>query len=155
FAFDEIEALGSYAEVSPSETGAHAIARGRKPDGDCTKAIEGGKVEIYDSARYFTVTGNHIEGTPREVLNRQQAIDALHAKLFPPEEPEAPAASPAPPPAKDEDFSDLDRFGGDCRPVHSSRVNPWDNSPPLRDDEVIAKASESARGEEFRRLMAG
>lgn len=48
---------GAYVEASPSGTGIHIITRGRMP-GDNHKAfIEGGAVEMYDSGRYFTVSG--------------------------------------------------------------------------------------------------
>jgi len=57
---EEIIPLGSYAEVSPSGTGVHLIGKGMVP-GDRRK---GKNREIYDTGRYFTITGMHIEGTP-------------------------------------------------------------------------------------------
>lgn len=53
---DFIETLGSYAEISPSGTGVHIICKGSLPPGGRRK----GDVEMYDSGRFFTVTGNHI-----------------------------------------------------------------------------------------------
>jgi hypothetical protein len=52
----------SYAELSPSGTGLHifvsgAVEAARKKDG----------CEIYSEARFFTVTGKHLESTPRTI----------------------------------------------------------------------------------------
>lgn len=49
-----IEMVGSYAEYSPSKTGIHIIAKGTLPPGGRRK----GNVEMYDSGRFFTVTGD-------------------------------------------------------------------------------------------------
>ncbi len=47
-----VRILGGYAEVSPSGRGSHVIVRGDAPcNGRC------GQVEIYDSKRFFTVSG--------------------------------------------------------------------------------------------------
>ncbi|MES2360017.1 MAG: AAA family ATPase [Gemmatimonadota bacterium] len=60
----------------------HAIARGFKP-GPRSRI---GPLELYDSGRYFTVTGRHIAGTPLTVEVRTSEIAILYAKMFPPEE---------------------------------------------------------------------
>ncbi len=54
----EILALfpGAYAEASPSGTGAHVITRGAAPHNG-KRAYQGGAVEVYDRARFFTITG--------------------------------------------------------------------------------------------------
>jgi putative DNA primase/helicase len=49
-----IEMMGSYAEYSVSSTGIHIIAKGRLPAGGRRK----GNVEMYDSGRFFAMTGN-------------------------------------------------------------------------------------------------
>jgi primase-polymerase (primpol)-like protein len=48
---------GAYVEASPSGTGVHIITCGRMPGDNHKAAIEGGKVEMYDRERYFTVSG--------------------------------------------------------------------------------------------------
>lgn len=81
-----IDALGSYTEVSPSGRGVKVFIAGRKPDGvGCkSKAIAGFKeCEVYDRDRFFTVTGQHVAGTPGGVGERQAALDALCARLWP------------------------------------------------------------------------
>ena len=60
---EEIMSFGSFSEVSPSGEGAHVFIKGSVPG---TKNRNGCR-EMYDSNRYFTVTGNHIGGTPFEI----------------------------------------------------------------------------------------
>jgi putative DNA primase/helicase len=49
-----IEMMGSYAEYSVSGNGIHIIVKGRLPRGGRRK----GNVEMYDSGRFFVMTGN-------------------------------------------------------------------------------------------------
>jgi hypothetical protein len=72
-----IDDLDSYTEISPSGTGVHVIVRGVLP-----RSGKRGKIEMYDSGRYFTVTGEHLEGPPRTVEPAQQALLELHRKTF-------------------------------------------------------------------------
>jgi putative DNA primase/helicase len=71
---DIVERLDSYTEVSPSGTGVHVIVEGELPDGRNRR----GNVELYDTARFFTVTGEHIDETPTRVAHRQDALEAVH-----------------------------------------------------------------------------
>ena len=54
---------GSYAEVSPSGRGIKIWVKGTLPGGSTAFPLGDGRVEIYDRARYFTVTGNHWAGS--------------------------------------------------------------------------------------------
>ena len=56
WAADVIAHLDSYTEASPSGTGVHIILKGSLPPGRRRE----GPIEMYDSNRYFTVTGGHI-----------------------------------------------------------------------------------------------
>lgn len=71
--------LDSYAEYSPSGEGIHVIVRAKLPPGR-RQATFGG---FYDVGRYFTMTGQHVPGTPLEIRERQPHIDALMVKLLP------------------------------------------------------------------------
>jgi len=62
----------SYTELSPGGDGLHIIGFGQIPKSINTK-VKGDKVEMYGSLRYFTYTGNHIEGTPTEFASIQDA----------------------------------------------------------------------------------
>lgn len=77
--------LDSYAEYSPSGAGIHVIVRAKLPPGRRQKAFGG----FYDRARYFTMTGSRVPGTPAAIAERQAQLEALHARLL--AEEEAPA----------------------------------------------------------------
>lgn len=63
-----IAQIDTYAELSPSGTGFHLFFLGRKPPGRCNLRFDDGTAfECYDRERFFTVTGQHVGGTPREL----------------------------------------------------------------------------------------
>jgi putative DNA primase/helicase len=85
-------ALGSYTEISPSGEGLHVFAFGALPGPSKKK----GNLEIYDSGRFFTVTGAHLDGTPTAVKEAAPGtIEALYAIIAgePDPTPRAPRAS--------------------------------------------------------------
>lgn len=63
FASEIIDAVGSYTEYSPSGTGVHIICKGALP-----APIKTPMLEVYQTGRYFTMTGNRIS---RHSLLRQ------------------------------------------------------------------------------------
>ena len=70
--------LPSYAEYSPSRKGIHIIVEG-------TLSVDGFKnspagVEAYSANRFFTFTGDHIEGTPIEVINCQKGLEEVEKR---------------------------------------------------------------------------
>ena len=74
----EVMALNTYTEISPSGTGLHAICKGTMPPGKC----RGNNREMYKSSRFFTVTGNHLEGTPLEInVVPIELLTALKSKM--------------------------------------------------------------------------
>lgn len=85
-ALEEITQLSSYTELSPSGTGVHVIVKGNLPDNGKKK----GDREVYTKGRFFTVTGDHLEGTPLTINENQAAIDNLWQKWFPEPLPIAP-----------------------------------------------------------------
>jgi len=54
-----IDALDSYTEFSPSGEGVHIICRGSIPKGARKNSTLG--IEMYDSGRYFTMTGDVVD----------------------------------------------------------------------------------------------
>jgi hypothetical protein len=74
WAQDIVDRLDSYSEVSPSGRGVHVIVEGELPPGRNRR----GDVEMYDEARFFTVTGDHIGETPTSVKRRQDALLGVH-----------------------------------------------------------------------------
>jgi hypothetical protein len=75
--------MNSYTEISPSGTGLRIFVRGSIPVDGRRK----GKVEVYRSRRYVTVTGRHVDGFPDVVERRPEAVAALFAELFADDEP--------------------------------------------------------------------
>jgi hypothetical protein len=73
-----IEAIDSYSEVSPSGLGIRIFLMGQLPSSGRKK----GPFECYETARYVTVTGHHIEGTPLTVEHRQAALGQVHCNIF-------------------------------------------------------------------------
>lgn len=86
WAWQLIRELNSYTEISPSGTGVkiyfrvdplpvlHANKR------VIAKSNDGGKdqaVEAYTNARYFALTGQHLEGTPDEICDATEAFERL------------------------------------------------------------------------------
>ncbi len=74
----DIELLESYTEISPSGTGLHVICKGTIP-GD-KRRIEG--FEIYSEGRFFTITGERIEGTPTTINSNQSSIERVYRERF-------------------------------------------------------------------------
>jgi primase-polymerase (primpol)-like protein len=85
-----ITELASYAEVSPSGTGvkvycsvdpvprlkAHKLVI--KPTNGTGKAQQ---IEVFTTARYFAVTGQHLDGTPDEICDATAAFEHLVARM--------------------------------------------------------------------------
>ncbi|MEM1107281.1 MAG: AAA family ATPase [Planctomycetota bacterium] len=91
--------LDTYCEVSPSGTGVKLWIRGKKPGDRCstTQGIDFEKVEIYERARYFTVTGDRLDGTPSDIREDDTAVKWLYDRVFPEPKPseQRQAATPA------------------------------------------------------------
>jgi P4 family phage/plasmid primase-like protien len=99
-----LESLDTYAEISPSGTGVRAFIVATLPrdtNGETRnrtaaawkKGAEKAEIELYDTARYFTVTGDFLGAMPRAIEPRQSELNALHARIFPTKK-SAPAAAP-------------------------------------------------------------
>jgi hypothetical protein len=87
-AWEIIERLGGYAEVSRSfthseatESGAHVWVRGQLPDGYgkvIAELNDRGQLELYDRGRMTGCTWQHITGTPPDTIpDAQDEIDGL------------------------------------------------------------------------------
>ena len=72
-----LSALGSYTEISQSGHGIHIICRGKLPGDSCRH----GNVEMYDSGRYFAMTGKVIPGFS-EIADGGESIKPLYEKYI-------------------------------------------------------------------------
>jgi putative DNA primase/helicase len=75
-----ISCIPTYWEVSPSGQGLHALAIGKIPAGRRQDDKQG--AAFYDTGRFFTVTGKHIEGTPQDVLPCEEELASMYKWLF-------------------------------------------------------------------------
>lgn len=100
-ALELVRDFDSYTEISQSQTGLHIFIKAKLPAGR-RRNVER-QVEIYDDVRYIAITGDHFEGTPQAVNERQELAAALVASLGPEEKPPAPRQ----PVSSSEDDSEL------------------------------------------------
>jgi len=71
FATSIINATSSYTELSPSGTGIHIICKGTLPS-----PIKTPTLEVYQTGRYFTMTGNRI--SPHSLIREIKDLDFLY-----------------------------------------------------------------------------
>lgn len=69
--------LDTYSEISPSDKGIKAFARGNLPNG----AVTGEGIEIYDRGRFFCVTGGWLGAYSGRVEDRQDQVNRLCERL--------------------------------------------------------------------------
>lgn len=85
WATEIIKSLDSYTEISPSGKGVHILGIGTKgPDQTGTNCRKLG-VEVYDKTHYFTATGNHFDGSPLTLNDREEQLRAFHASVWKPQ----------------------------------------------------------------------
>ena len=90
-----IGTVNSYTEKSPSQTGIKIFIRCKFPPGGREFKTEEYKVEIYETGRYFTVTGHRLDWTPATIEHRQEQIDELHTRLTAAKEAKKAASQPS------------------------------------------------------------
>ena len=83
-----VQDFGSYTEVSPSGRGLKLFLRANKPHGvgcqiDHIGPNGDGKIEVYDRARFFTLTGQRLTNVPSTVERRQSKMTAFCKGLWP------------------------------------------------------------------------
>ena len=91
-ATEVVARFATYTEVSPSGTGVKAFGFAQFPagweerDGPKNKVSlpDGQDIEVYDSGRYFVVTGNRVPDTPDDVADCQDKLDWLLETYFKP-----------------------------------------------------------------------
>lgn len=77
-----VDRFQTYAEISPSGNGVKLFTRGVLQSGRGRRvAIGDGAIELYSWGRYFTVTGDHLAGTPKGVNAAGGALEWLEERL--------------------------------------------------------------------------
>lgn len=104
WAAEILQLLPSYSEISPSGNGIKIWTRAQLPgnglkvyiDAEGNRTVESmsdGCIEMYDSGRYFTVTGN-LYGTAINIPDLQSGVTALYTRLRGNERPDFPPSAP-------------------------------------------------------------
>lgn len=86
YARSVVDRVDSYTELSPSGTGLHILFRGDLPAGRRRNDDLG--IEMYSAGRFFTVTGQTLEGTPPTVNERTAQLAELHREIFKQQKPQ-------------------------------------------------------------------
>jgi primase-polymerase (primpol)-like protein len=73
-----VEKLRTFTEISPSGRGLRSFLWGELPPRDRRE----GHFECYSSARFLTITGQRLQGTPGTVAHRQAELLEIHAEIF-------------------------------------------------------------------------
>lgn len=73
-----VDALQTYAERSPSGQGVHLYARGSLPGAAVKNS--GAGVEMYETGRFFTVTGDRLPGTAATVNDCTESIKPVYQR---------------------------------------------------------------------------
>ena len=135
WATDIIERLDSFTEISPSGTGYHVLVEGSLPDDRNRK----GDIECYETARFFTVTGDHLNDTPSTVESRAEALKSVHGEYL----------------CEDDDSNEsIEESNGEKTTIGRTETDATPGSS-LSDHDLIERAKNAANGEKFARLWRG
>jgi len=132
-----ITTLQSYTEVSPSGTGVHILVSGSLP-GERNRWDWN---ECYETARFFTVTGDHVPDTPTRIESRTSELETVYDTHQ--------EVSTASEPTDDERGSD-----SATETANSGEIST-DTGNDLSDGELLERAQEAANSEKFARLWRG
>ena len=114
---------GTYAEISPSGTGIHLFLYGAMP-GKGNKNTESG-VEMYAHSRYFTMTGQPLDGAPTTIARDDTALKWIFETYIKPSK------------------------------KATKKKRQAMASMPLSDDDVLDKARSAKNGDAFTALWEG
>jgi putative DNA primase/helicase len=125
-----VEKLDSYSEISPSLTGLHILSKAKLEGKGINRAVNGHKIEIYDTRRFFTITGDWLEGTPSTINKRQIEVQGLYEFV-------------------------LEMTGGVKPEKEVKRSKPQAVTTLSLDDSRILEMACKFNGEKFQRLLNG
>lgn len=140
---DFVNELDSYSEFSQSGDGVHIICKGFLPENASNRA-NGVGVEMYDSTRYFAMTGNVLNDKP--IMSRTGEIVGLWKKYLEPKSTAAMCAKNAQVGVAEVNGSLVFSEEIEDRSAYLSSIS---------DDEIIRRIQSSKNGYEFTRLYNG
>ena len=141
WAEDVLDDVPTYAEVSPSGTGLRLFGLGFVPDGGnrSDDDARAGHLEMYDSGRYLTVTGQRVDSSPEDIRQVNDEIADLHAE-FVDDATTGKTDGQKPDPRDANPGFDADKSGS------------TDAVTDLSDDDVLNVARNAENGQKFTRL---
>lgn len=131
--------LSSYTEISPSRTGLHILTLASLPGQGMKTAIE-----MYDQGRFFTITTNHLQGTPTAIAARQAEVASLFAKYAPVQPPKGVESTRG--------GANVARRAGS---VSIARPRERGRPSTRSDEEVLERAMHAKNHEQFAELWEG
>jgi len=138
WAREVVEDVPTYWERSPTGTGLRGFGLGYLPDTKTRSDVEGedGHIEVYETGRYLTLTGDRLAASTPDVEQVNSEIHDLHEEYI-----------------ADSDETDAVETG-------SETTNPTPDSDKggssgLSDSEVVAKAKQADNGDKFSQLWNG
>lgn len=142
-----VDDVPTYAEASPSGTGLHLFGIGFKPDGDTRADVADadGHLEMYDTGRYFTVTGHTVGGSPDDVRQVNDEISDVHSEYI----------------ADDDEDDEPPKPTGDAGVEGQTNGSNPGGEPDKRantdlaDDELLDRAKNAENGAKFKQLWNG
>jgi hypothetical protein len=151
-----VKMMNAYTEKSPSGEGLHILFKGKKPGTKCKK----NHYEIYDHARYFTVTGDRLNDTPADIENRVEEGRSFYWQHIEPKQtptqsiqPQEASAQPTEPEAKTVDTQEAPppQFT-ESKAITRPQI---ESTADLSDDDLINKAMQAKNGAAFQILWNG
>ncbi|UPV98984.1 hypothetical protein M0R88_10635 [Halorussus gelatinilyticus] len=137
-----IDDLDSYTEVSPSGTGYHVLVEGELPPGRNRR----GSVEIYETARFFTMTGERVHGTRGGIEARSEELRGVYASHLADEHDDESDSEPA--------AVEIAKFYEDGE-TESNEESDSGLGSDLSDEDLLERARSAANGAKFERLWRG
>ncbi|MBX9656391.1 hypothetical protein K2Y11_22475 [bacterium] len=151
-----ITTLASYAEISPSLTGVKGFARGNLQPGVRHRMVLGtdgrpapkgssgdGEIEVYNNARFFTITSQRLDEASASIEDRQEELDAILL---------ATGLTPDPKQAKPS-TAGLSSSDAPAAIIDASKTITAVSN--MSDGEVLAKAFAAKGGNKFKKLYEG
>ncbi len=121
--YEFVTSIKSYAEYSQSGNGIHIICKGKLPGHRRRK----GNVEMYDSGRFFVMTGNTVDRKYNQVIEPSETT----LKLL------------------------YNRYIADDKIIQFNNQNASESKIDLSESEIVQKAYESKQGAKFKVFMEG
>ena len=129
-----IAKAATYVEISPSGEGLHLFFRGKIPEGGNKNSKTG--VEMYAFGRYFTMTGNRLDGASMDIQKDGGVLAWIHATYIktPKQEKQTPEKK---------------------APIERKKKKQRSSSAPLSDEAVIERAMAADKDTLFAKLWSG